>query len=152
MKILACDYDGTLNVAGVVGLSAAYEKAVKDMAQNNQKILALKNRFLQNLSALDSWCINGKGNASPSVLNLRIEGVENTALLYAMDLQGVAFAAGSACASASVKPSHVLLAMGLSEEQAKNSVRLSFGKNNTAEEIDKASSLFIQTVKNLRKN
>lgn len=143
---------GTLNVAGVVGLSAAYEKAVRDMSQNNEKICQLKQRFLQNLSVLDGWTINGSPNGSPSVLNLRIDGVENTALLYAMDLQGVAFAAGSACASASVKPSHVLLAMGLTDEQAKNSVRLSFGKNNTIEEIDKASQLFIQTVKKLRKN
>ena len=143
---------GTLNVAGVVGLSAAYEKAVATMQQNNEKITALKNRFLQQLSALDGWQLNGKGEISPSVLNLQIDGVENTALLYAMDLQGVAFAAGSACASASVKPSHVLLAMGLSDEQAKHSVRLSFGKNNTQDEIDRAAELFIQTVKKLRKN
>ena len=143
---------GTLNVAGVVGLSAAYEKAVATMQQNNEKITALKNRFLQQLSALDGWQLNGKGEISPSVLNLQIDDVENTALLYAMDLQGVAFAAGSACASASVKPSHVLLAMGLSDEQAKHSVRLSFGKNNTQDEIDRAAELFIQTVKKLRKN
>ena len=143
---------GTLNVAGVVGLSAAYEKAVATMQQNNEKITALKNSFLQQLSALDGWQLNGKGEISPSVLNLQIDGVENTALLYAMDLQGVAFAAGSACASASVKPSHVLLAMGLSDEQAKHSVRLSFGKNNTQDEIDRAAELFIQTVKKLRKN
>lgn len=143
---------GTLNVAGVVGLSAAYEKTVKAMRENNEKITALKNRFLQQLSALDGWRLNGKGESSPSVLNLQIDGVENTALLYAMDLQGVAFAAGSACASASVKPSHVLLAMGLSDEQAKSSVRLSFGKNNTQDEIDRAAELFIQTVKKLRKN
>ena len=143
---------GTLNVAGVVGLSVAYEKAVATMQQNNEKITALKNSFLQQLSALDGWQLNGKGEISPSVLNLQIDGVENTALLYAMDLQGVAFAAGSACASASVKPSHVLLAMGLSDEQAKRSVRLSFGKNNTQDEIDRAAELFIQKVKKLRKN
>lgn len=143
---------GTLNVAGVVGLSAAYEKAIKNMAENNAKIIQLKTRFLQNLQALDGWRVNGEENATPSVLNLRIDGVENTALLYAMDLQGIAFAAGSACASASVKPSHVLLAMGLTEEQAKNSVRLSFGKNNTLQEIDEASAILIETVKKLRKN
>ncbi len=143
---------GTLNVAGVVGLSAAYEKAIKNMGENNPKIIQLKTRFLQNLQALDGWKVNGEENATPSVLNLRIDGIENTALLYAMDLQGVAFAAGSACASASVKPSHVLLAMGLTEEQAKNSVRLSFGKNNTLQEIDEASAILIETVKKLRKN
>lgn len=143
---------GTLNVAGAVGLSAAYEKAVKEMPQNNQKIFRLKQAFWQKISVLDGVTVNGDGQISPSILNLRIDGVDNTALLYAMDLQGVAFAAGSACASASVKPSHVLLAMGLSESQANNSVRLSFGKNNTQEEIERAAELFIQTVKKLRKN
>ena len=68
-----------------------------------------------------------------------------------MDLHGVCFAAGSACASASVKPSHVLTAMGLTEEEAKNSVRISFGKDNTEEEVFKAAELFIKTVESLRK-
>ena len=143
---------GTLNVAGVVGLSAAYEKAVKNMPQNNAKITALKERFLQLIGVLDGIKRNGEGESVSSVLNLQIEGVENVALLYSMDLQGVAFAAGSACASASVKPSHVLTAMGLSEGQAKNSVRLSFGKENTMEEIEVSAKLFVETVKNLRKN
>ena len=77
--------------------------------------------------------------------------MENTALLYKMDLKGVCFAAGSACASASVKPSHVLTAMGLSEEEAKNSVRISFGKDNTKEEVEKAAKIFVETVNELRK-
>ncbi len=144
---------GTLNVAGVVGLSAAYEKAVKNMPQNNAKTFALKERFLQAVSVLDGVKRNGESeNSIPSVLNLQISGVENVALLYSMDLQGIAFAAGSACASASVKPSHVLTAMGLSESQAKNSVRLSFGKDNTEQEIDVAAQAFVETVKKLRKN
>ena len=96
--------------------------------------------------------INGDNeNVLPSVLNLRFDGVENTAFLYKMDLQGVCLAAGSACASASVKPSHVLLAMGLTDEQAKSSVRFSFGKNNTEEEIKLATKLTVDTVRDLRR-
>jgi cysteine desulfurase len=95
--------------------------------------------------------INGDSeNGLPSVLNLRFVGVENTAFLYAMDLQGVCLAAGSACASASIKPSHVLTAMGLDEKQAKESVRFSFGKNNTEEEILLGAKLTRETVTRLR--
>ena len=68
-----------------------------------------------------------------------------------MDLQGVSLAAGSACASASVKPSHVLTAMGLSEKEAKESVRVSFGKENTETEAREAARIFKATVEELRK-
>ncbi len=142
---------GTLNVPSVVGLAAAYEKTVRSLQETERKLSELKTRFLQGISVLDGVKINGDvENALPALLNLRIDGVENTALLFNMDLKGVAIAAGSACASASVKPSHVLLAQGLSEEEAKSSVRISFGKDNTAEEIDRALEIFVETVQKLR--
>jgi cysteine desulfurase len=72
-------------------------------------------------------------------------------LLYKLDLQGVCIAVGSACASASVKPSHVLLAMGLTEEATRESVRISFGKDNTEEEVLFAAKAFVTAVENLRK-
>ena len=89
-------------------------------------------------------------NALPSILNLRVEGVENTALLYNMDLQGVSIAVGSACSSASVKPSHVLTAMGLSEKAVKESVRLSLGKDNTEEDILRGARIMREVVERLR--
>ena len=142
---------GTVNVPAVVGLAAAYEKAVRDMSENNEKLQKLSNLFLQEISILDGVLRNGsKENALPSVLNLRFTGVENTAFLYNMDLQGISLAAGSACASASIKPSHVLTAMGLSEKQAKESVRFSFGKNNTEEEIIRGARATVETVRRLR--
>ena len=143
---------GTLNVPAIVGLAAAYEQNVATMSASNQKIEDLKELFLKEISVLEGVKRNGEaGNALPSVLNLRFEGIENTAFLYKMDLQGVCLAAGSACASASVKPSHVLTAMGLTEEQAKASVRFSFGKNNTKEEILRGAALTVETVRLLRK-
>lgn len=142
---------GTLNVPAIVGMAAAYEKNVATMYASNEKIERLKKLFLQEIFVLENVHINGDTACSlPSVLNLRFEGVENTAFLYKMDLQGVCLAAGSACASASVKPSHVLLAMGLSDTQAKSSVRFSFGKNNTEEEIKMATKLTVETVRKLR--
>lgn len=126
---------GTLNVAGIVGLAKAYELAVKDMQENNAKLQRLSNLFLEKVMEIAGVEINGsRENAIPSVLNINLGG-ENTAFLYTMDLRGVALSAGSACASASVKPSHVLTAMGLDEKQAGQSVRFSFGKNNTEAEI-----------------
>ena len=126
---------GTLNVAGIVGLAKAYELAVKGMHENHAKLQRLSNLFLEKVMEIAGVEINGsRENAIPSVLNINL-GVENTAFLYTMDLRGVALSAGSACASASVKPSHVLTAMGLNEKRAGQSVRFSFGKNNTEAEI-----------------
>ena len=142
---------GTVNVPAVVGIAAAYEKTVLEMDEANAKMQALSALFLREISALDGVRRNGDGeNCLPSVLNLRFAGVENTALLFNMDLQGVCLAAGSACASASVKPSHVLTAMGLSETQAKESVRFSFGKDNTEAEILLGAKLTVETVNKLR--
>ncbi len=142
---------GTLNVPSVVALAKAYEKTVKGLAQSNEKLKFLSDLFMQEISSLDGVTRNGNSeNALPSILNLRFAGVENTAFLYNMDLQGVCLAAGSACASASVKPSHVLTAMGLSEAQAKESVRFSLGRTNTEEDIKKAARLTVETVRRLR--
>lgn len=143
---------GTLNVPAIVGLAAAYEKNRKEMTEANKKLQALSALFLERISSLTGVTRNGASeNALPSVLNLRFSGVENTTLLFNMDLKGVSVAAGSACASASVKPSHVLTAMGLSEREAKESVRFSFGKNNTEEEIERAAKLVVELVERLRK-
>ncbi len=143
---------GTVNVPSVVGFAAAYQKCVDNREENNKKIQTLANAFMQELSVLDGVKRNGdSANALDGVLNLQIEGVENTSLLFNMDLQGVCMAAGSACASASIKPSHVLTAMGLSEEQAKRSVRISFGKDNEVDQVQAAANIFVQTIQRLRK-
>ncbi len=142
---------GTLNVAGIVALATAYEIACQGREENNEKIERLTRLFMDKLAPVAGITRNGTGdNAIPGVLNLRFEGVENTSFLFNMDLNGVCLAAGSACASASVKPSHVLTAMGLSEKQAKESVRFSFGKNNTEEEILRGACLTKTFIEKLR--
>lgn len=143
---------GTLNVPSVVGLAAAYEKSVRGMVENNAKIEGLKALFLKKIfSDIEGVKLNGEGAAClPSIVNLTFEGIDNAAFLYNMDLHGVAVAVGSACASASVKPSHVLTAMGLSEKDARSSVRFSFGRDNTEEEILYGAELAAQIVGKLR--
>lgn len=142
---------GTTNVPAVVGLSAAYQKTRREMSENNAKIAALRSAFVEELTALDGAIVNAENEDNLSaVLNLRIEGGLNSDLVYNMDLQGVCIAAGSACASASIKPSHVLTAMGMTEAEVKESVRISFGKNNTEAEVREAAKILIETVKRLR--
>ena len=143
---------GTVNVPSVVGLAAAYSKNVATMSASNAKIATLRDLFLKEISCLDGVYKNGEGEeALPSVLNLRFAGVRNEDFLYNMDLKGICVAAGSACASASVKPSHVLTAMGLTENEARESVRFSFGKNNTEEEIRFAAKTAVEIIQRLRK-
>ena len=141
---------GTLNVPNIVGMAAAYEKTAKEFTQTQTKIQRLRELFLKEISILDGVEINGDKNALPAILNVRFEGVDNVSFLYNMDMQGVCLAAGSACASASIKPSHVLTAMGLSEKKAKESVRFSFGKHNTKEEILLGAKRTVETVLKLR--
>ncbi len=143
---------GTVNVPAVAGLAAAYEKNVKGMAENNARIAALKKLFLKEIFAkVPAATLNGDGeNCLPSIVNLCFEGIDNAAFLYNMDLHGVAVSAGSACASASVKPSHVLTAMGLDERRSRSSVRFSFGRDNTEAEIVRGAALTAQIVEKLR--
>lgn len=142
---------GTTNVPCVVGFSEAYAQNVRGMSASNEKIERLSSLFLQGISNLQGIRINGRGEKLPGVLNLRVEGVSNVDLLYKLDLQGVCIAVGSACASGSIDPSHVLIAMGLTEREARECVRISFGKDNTEVEVKKAAEIFVETVENLRK-
>ena len=140
---------GTVNVPMTVGLAAAYQKNHGTMSATNEKLTALKELFLKEISCVDGVQVNGE-NALPSILNLRVKRVSNVALLYNLDLSGVSAAAGSACASSSVLPSHVLTAMGLTKDEANECIRLSFGKHNTEEEILQAARIFKEIVAKLQ--
>ena len=140
---------GTLNVPAIVGLSAAYQKNHATMYETNEKLTALRALFLKEISSLGGITVNGE-NTLPAILNLRIEGTSNVDVLYTLDLGGVSAAAGSACASSSIQPSHVLTAMGLTEKQANECVRFSLGKHTTEEEVLQAAAILKETVGKLR--
>lgn len=145
---------GTVNVAGAVGAAAAYEKTVAGMEEANAKIRRLKNLFAEEISRYPFAHINGGlGDACvPPVLNLRLDGTENTTMLSLMDLRGVAASAGSACVGGDIQPSHVLLSAGFSPEEARASFRLSFGKHNTEEEMVRAATIIGALAEKLRAN
>ena len=142
---------GTLNVAAIVGFGEAVRLLEENRAQTKQTVETLCSRFLKGIAELGVLQNGEPAYRAAPILNLRIPGVENATLLYRADLEGLMIAAGSACSSASVKPSHVLTAMGLTEKEAKESVRISFGAQNTAEEIDNAVKIFTKIVKDLRR-
>ena len=145
---------GTVNVAGAVGAAAAYEKTMAGMEEANAKIRRLKNLFVEEISRYPFAHINGGlGDACvPPVLNLRIDGTENTTMLSLMDLRGVAASAGSACVGGDIQPSHVLLSAGFSPEETRASFRLSFGKHNTEEEMVRAATIIGTLAEKLRAN
>ena len=135
-----------------MGAAAAYEKAVEEMDEANEKILALKTLFLKEISRFPFVHVNGGDgqNCVPPILNVRVDGAENAAMLSLLDLRGIAASAGAACAGGDVRPSRVLTAAGLTEEQARDSFRLSFGKHNTKEEIVRAAALIGELASSLR--
>ncbi len=144
---------GTLNVPAIVGFSAAVEKTAQGLDTFHKAIEETKRAFLDGISTLDGVQVNGDERYRlAAVLSLSVDGVDNATLLYRLDLDGLCIAAGSACASASVKPSHVLTAMGMTEERARQTVRISFGRQNTPAEGVRAAEIFVNAVKSLRKN
>lgn len=142
---------GTRNVAAIAGLSAAYRKAAKEREENNAHIRAVSAAFLSELAARCPQAKrNGAGELLPGIVNLTFPDVDNAAFLTAMDLHGAAVSAGAACAASSVRPSHVLLAMGLSEREAGSSVRFSFGRDNTVEEGIAGARLAAEVYEKIR--
>lgn len=127
---------GTTNVQSVVGFSIAMQKNQREFDKRVEKLTSLRDYFEKKLveSGLDI-VINGK-NRSPSITNITFKGVLATVLLTRLDMLGIAVSAGSACTAGSIEASHVLLAMGLAESDAKSSLRFSFGEENTFEELD----------------
>lgn len=146
---------GTVNVAAAVGLAAALENAFKTAAENTKKTAALRDRFTEKvLKEIPGTRVNGGGEKLPSHANISFQSCDGENLLFLLDLEGVAVSTGSACSAGAVTPSHVLTAMGLAEKEAKSSVRFTFGKYNTEEEVDAAFEILkacVNKIRNLKK-
>lgn len=145
---------GTENVAGIVGMGAAAELARLTMAEEAPRIAALRARLEQGILERIAACgVNGSRDSLrrvPNTTNLHFAYVEGEALVIALDLQGIACSTGAACSSGAVEPSHVLLALGLSPEQARSSLRFSLGRESTAEEVELLLSVLPGVVDRLR--
>ncbi|HVJ28319.1 MAG TPA: cysteine desulfurase family protein [Vicinamibacterales bacterium] len=127
---------GTENVAGIAGLGAAAQVAMKKLPSESARLAALRDRIEEAvLVTVPGTAINGdRGRRVPNTTNISFEGIEAESLLIALDLEGIAVSTGSACSSGTLEPSHVLRAMGLSSHRTQNSIRISLGAANTEAE------------------
>lgn len=143
---------GTENVAGIVGMAAAAKVAFAEMTESAEKKRARTELFFRLLrEELPAVYRNGSESARlPGHLNLCFPGVSAELLLILLDQAGIAASAGAACASGALEPSHVLLAMGRSEQEARASLRFSFGAENTEEEVRRAAQIVTNCVKDLQ--
>jgi cysteine desulfurase len=143
---------GTENVPGIVGLGKSAELAASELTQRSARMLELRDYLETQIRARvgEARITGDRDRRLPNVSNLSFEGIDGESLLIALDLKGVAVSTGSACASGSLEPSHVLTAMGLSREQVRGSLRLSLCPYTTREEIDYALEVLEGSVSRLR--
>ena len=140
---------GTLATHQLVGMGEAFHLAKLEMAQENERIRALRDRFYKQVEHLEELYVNGSMTARvPHNLNISFNYVEGESLIMA--LKDLAVSSGSACTSASLEPSYVLRALGRNDELAHSSIRFSFGRFTTEEEIDYAAQKVCEAVTKLR--
>ncbi len=143
---------GTTNTPLVAGMAEALKIAACEMQANNEYIAKLRDRFVNRVIEEIPY-VRFNGNMErriPSVANFSFEFVEGEGILMLMDFNGIAVSSGSACSSGSLDPSHVLLAMGVPIEVSHGSIRFSFGKDNTMEEVDYTVDKLKDTIAKLR--
>jgi cysteine desulfurase len=143
---------GTENIPGVVGLSVALELADARREENSAHCAALRDRIIRGISEnINDADLNGHPSQRlPNNVNFSFEGVEGEPILLGLDMAGIAASSGSACSSGSLEPSHVLLALGQTAELARGSLRLTLGKDNTEEEVDRLLTVLGELVHQLR--
>jgi len=144
---------GTENTLGIIGLGKAIEMREKEMKAEAKRLWALKKRMRAGIAkTVADVSFNGHPDDNlPGTLNVSFEGAEGEAILLYLDLEGIAVSTGSACASGSLDPSHVLLATGLDAERAHGSIRLSLGRDNTDKDADKVLEVLPGVIAKIRK-
>ena len=149
---------GTENVAGIVGFGTACELSGEHLEENRNKIMSNHKTFTDALECyldvrgiLDRLHYNTPKNIPAKVLNIRFDGIRAESLLMMLDAEGVCASAGSACNASNGEPSHVLKAIGLTDDEARSSIRVSFSKDNDFDDCDIAASVIAKCVDKLLK-
>jgi cysteine desulfurase len=144
---------GTQNVSSIVAMGKAAEIAAALLRANPGKTKGLRDRFERSvLKSVAGADVNGeREHRLPNTTNIAFDGIESEGALMLLDERGICCSAGSACTSGSVHPSHVLKAMGFSTHRARSSLRFSFGRFNTEEEVDIASAVVPEVIDKLRR-
>jgi cysteine desulfurase len=132
---------GTENVPAIVALGKAAELAATTLHEASARLRGLTERFVSTLRRrVDGVTVNSPGERLPGTISLAFEGANGESLVLALDLDGICVSTGSACASGSMEPSHVLAAMGLSPARARGTIRFSFGYGNDEGDIEKTAT------------
>ena len=143
---------GTENVPGIVGLAAAFKLSASEKDDNLRKIGNLRDMVIEGLNdSLDGVIFNGHPeNRLANNISVSFEGIEGEPVLVGLDFAGICASSGSACSSASLEPSHVLLAIGRSAELAQGTLRISLGWDNSVEDVKYLLSVLPDLVRKLR--
>lgn len=142
---------GTENVLGIISMAAALEDAVKHMEEHNAYVKYIRDKMLDKLLQIPGSHLNGSlENRVASNINIRFDGVSGARLVTLCSIYGVCISSGSACNEGEPTPSHVLKAIGLTDEEALSSIRITLGHENTEEEIDKACNIITKLVERIR--
>jgi cysteine desulfurase len=143
---------GTENVAGIIGLAVALELAQKEKNKESERLIILRDKLISEiLKNIPKTQLNGHSkNRLPNNVNISFLDIEGEALLLYLDAQGVCASTGSACASASLDPSHVILAIGRSPEEAHGAMRFTLGHSTTEKDIDYVLKVLPPLVEKLR--
>ena len=145
---------GTENVASIVGLGKAAERAAESIEEEQKRVRAMRDRFENGiLEAVSGASINGDRAARlPNTSSFYFDGIESNAALLLLDRHGVCCSAGSACRTGSAEASHVLRAMYSDEDRAQGSLRFSFGRFNSDSEVQRAIEIAPKVVEKLRRS
>ncbi len=142
---------GTENVPGICAMAAALKYSTSKILENMKKIAEMRDQLIKGLSAIPQSVLNGSTNHRlPGNVSMCFEGIEGESLLLLLDAKGICASAGSACASGSLKPSHVLTAIGRDENLAHGAIRFSLSAENTPAEIEYVIKSVTDSVNTLR--
>jgi cysteine desulfurase len=143
---------GTENTIGIVALGKAIDMRALEMEEDAKRLKQMKETLREGIRKAipDVQFVGHPTDSLPNTLNVSFEGCEGEAILLYLDLEGIAVSTGSACASGSLDPSHVILATGLPQECAHGSIRISLGRENTMEDIDYMLDVLPNVIKRIR--
>ena len=143
---------GTENVAGIVALGKACEIAKRDLEKNIEYLKSLRDYFIKSVEEkIEIALFNGSKKLRVSGnSNFSFKGIDSQSLLLKLDEKGICVSSGSACSEGNGKPSHVLKAIGLSDEEAKSAIRVTLGEENAKEDIDYLVESIIESIRELK--
>jgi len=143
---------GTLNVPGIVGLGKAAALARLELETEKRRLTALRDRLIDGImGSIPDCLLNGlRDHRLPNNVHFCFRGIEGEGIILRLDHHGICAATGSACTSATLDPSHVLIAMGRPHEIAHGSLRLTLGRSTTDADVDKVLDVLPKTIEQLR--